>query len=262
MGEDTLKSVKAVDCHAHISNAEFESDRDSVVKECADRGILVVDSALSIRELETSLKMGDASHWVKTTAGWEARNLDQEGALEMVRLIEDNQENIEAVGEVGLDRYWVRDRALWAKQEKIFRMFIELADKLEKPLVVHSRSAGQACIEILLSCGFNNVLMHAFDGSAGNALVAAEKGFLFSIPPSIVRSEQKKKLVRRLELKNLVLESDSPVLGPEKGVRNVPANVFVSSSMIAQIKGLAHDKVLQDTRETSLRFFRLRGGMV
>ncbi|MEM0321925.1 MAG: hypothetical protein QW613_05990, partial [Thermoprotei archaeon] len=76
MGEDTLKSVKAVDCHAHISNAEFESDRDSVVKECADRGILVVDSALSIRELETSLRMGDASHWVKTTAGWEARNLD------------------------------------------------------------------------------------------------------------------------------------------------------------------------------------------
>jgi len=204
--------------------------------------------------------MTKTSSWVKTTAGWEARNLDREGALEVIKLIESNQEVIKAVGEVGLDRYWVRDRNLWSKQEDIFRMFIDLADRLKKPLVVHSRSAGRACIEILNSSGFNSVLMHAYDGSVGDALMAAKKGFLFSIPPSVVRSEQKQKLVRRLELKSLMLESDSPVLGPEKGVRNVPTNVFVSANTIAQIKRVPQDDVLRTTRETSLAFFGIMGG--
>ncbi|PSN92341.1 hypothetical protein B9Q08_01490, partial [Candidatus Marsarchaeota G2 archaeon ECH_B_SAG-M15] len=81
---------------------------------------------------------------------------------------------------------WVRDRNLWSKQEDIFRMFIDLADRLKQPLVVHSRSAGRACIEILNSSGFNSVLMHAYDGSVGDALMAAKKGFLFSIPPLLL----------------------------------------------------------------------------
>ncbi|PSN96630.1 hypothetical protein B9Q04_15290 [Candidatus Marsarchaeota G2 archaeon BE_D] len=260
MAADILNSVRAVDCHAHLSSSEFEVDRGRVIEECASKGVLVVDSALSKQELKTSLEMTKTSSWVKTTAGWEARNLDREGALEVIKLIESNQEVIKAVGEVGLDRYWVRDRNLWSKQEDIFRMFIDLADRLKKPLVVHSRSAGRACIEILNSSGFNSVLMHAYDGSVGDALMAAKKGFLFSIPPSVVRSEQKQKLVRRLELKSLMLESDSPVLGPEKGVRNVPTNVFVSANTIAQIKRVPQDDVLRTTRETSLAFFGIMGG--
>ncbi|PSN92342.1 hypothetical protein B9Q08_01495 [Candidatus Marsarchaeota G2 archaeon ECH_B_SAG-M15] len=57
-----------------------------------------------------------------------------------------------------------------------------------------------------------------------------------------------------------MLESDSPVLGPEKGVRNVPTNVFVSANTIAQIKRVPQDDVLRTTRETSLAFFGIMGG--
>lgn len=259
MGEGIPNRLMAVDCHAHISSSAFDSDRDVVLAECAAKGVLVVDSALNRSELAVGLQLTKANPWVKLSAGWEARSLDLEGALEMVKLIEENQEWVVAVGEVGLDRYWVRDRALWAKQEEVFRVFIGLADRLEKPLVVHSRSAGEACVEILLACGFTRVLMHAFDGSASVAARAAEKGFLFSIPPSIVRSDQKKKLVRRLDLKSLTLESDSPVLGPEKGSRNLPTNVFVSAQEISRIKNLGFEEVLGSTRDRALRFFGLDG---
>lgn len=259
MGEGIPDRLVAVDCHAHISSSAFDHDRDVVLAECAAKGVLVVDSALSSSELTVGLRLTKTNPWVKLSVGWEARLLDLEGALEMARLIEENQEWVVAVGEVGLDRYWVRDRTLWARQEEVFRVFIGLADRLGKPLVVHSRSAGEACIEILLSCGFTRVLMHAFDGSASVAAKAAEKGFLFSVPPSIVRSDQKKKLVRRLDLKSLALESDSPVLGPEKGSRNLPTNVFVSAQEISRIKKLRFEEVLASTKDRALRFFGLNG---
>lgn len=259
MVEGILGRVRAVDCHAHISSSAFDADREAVLAECASKGVLVVDSALSASEFGVGLRMVKTNPWVRLSGGWEARLLDLGGALEMARLIEENQEWVVAVGEAGLDRFWVRDRALWQKQEEVFRVFVDLADRLGKPLVVHSRSAGEAAIELLVSLGFNRVLMHAFDGSASVALEAAKRGFMFSIPPSIVRSEQKKKLVRRLDLKNLMLESDSPVLGPERGSRNLPTNVFVSAQEISRIKGVGVDEVLESTRRRSIDFFGLRG---
>jgi TatD DNase family protein len=258
MGEGIPNKVRAVDCHAHLSSADFDQDRQQVVDKCAGNGVMVVDSALSPTEFRTAVNMVKTSHWIKLSAGWEARNLDRDGALEMCGLIEANQELVQAVGEVGLDRYWVRDHNLWSKQEDVFRLFIDLADRLGKPLVVHSRSAGRACIELLDSVGFRRVLMHAYDGAASDAVRASEKGFYFSIPPSVVRSEQKQKLVKHVALKRLMLESDSPVLGPEKGVRNVPINVFVSAEAIARIKGIGLEEALSETKANALTFFDLR----
>lgn len=259
MAEGILSAIRAVDCHAHISSSAFDTDRETVLAECASRGVLVVDSALSRSEFGIGLGLVKTNPWVRLSAGWEARVLDREGALEMVKLIESSGDWVLAVGEAGLDRFWVRDRALWAKQEEIFRLFIDLADRLGKPLVVHSRSAGEASLELLLSVGFTRVLMHAFDGSASAAVGAAQKGFLFSIPPSIVRSDQKKKLVRRLNLESLLLESDSPVLGPERGSRNLPTNVFVSAQEISRIKGVSPEEVLASTTRRAIRFFGLSG---
>ncbi len=99
--------------------------------------------------------------------------------------------------------------------------------------------------------------MHAFDGKAGHALRGAEAGYVFSVPPSIVRSPQKRKLVRALPLEALALETDSPVLGPEAGVRNEPANVALSVAAIAEIKGVPEAEVRAVTTATARRLFRL-----
>ena len=171
--------------------------------------------------------------------------------------IRESAQRLVGIGEVGLD-YWVcRDDARRDAQRAAFRQMIGVAEELDLPLNVHSRSAGHHVIDLLLAEGARRVLMHAFDGKAGHALRGAEAGFLFSIPPSVVRSPQKRKLVRALPLSALALETDSPVLGPEQGKRNEPANLVISAAAIAEIKGVPEEEVRLRTAENARRLFRL-----
>jgi TatD DNase family protein len=84
---------------------------------------------------------------------------------------------------------------------------------------------------------------------------AEQHGYLFSIPPSLVRSEQKQKLVRHLPLESLALESDSPVLGPERGFRNEPANLTYTVSWIAKLKGVSEERVREVTSSNAQQLF-------
>jgi TatD DNase family protein len=77
------------------------------------------------------------------------------------------------------------------------------------------------------------------------------------VPPSVVRSAQKQKLVRRLPLEALALESDSPVLGPQRGVRNEPANLTHTLRCIAELKGVGEDHVREVTTSNARRLFGL-----
>ncbi len=97
--------------------------------------------------------------------------------------------------------------------------------------------------------------LHAFDGKASTALPAVEAGYFFSIPPSVVRSRQKQKLVKHLPLTCLLVETDSPVLGPEPGARNEPANLLLAIRAIAEIKGLPEPSVAEAVSENAARLY-------
>jgi TatD DNase family protein len=110
-------------------------------------------------------------------------------------------------------------------------------------------------VELLLRRGAVKVQLHAFDGKASAALPAVEAGYFFSIPPSTVRSEQKRKLLRRLPLRALLLETDSPVLGPKKDERNEPVNLLVSLEAVAEIKGVAIEEVAEAVSSNALALY-------
>ena len=95
----------------------------------------------------------------------------------------------------------------------------------------------------------------AFDGKPATARAGVEAGYRFSVPPSIVRSPQKQKLVRHLPLEHLLLESDSPVLGPDRDVRNEPCNVWLSCREIAAIKGVSMEAVAEATTANARALF-------
>jgi TatD DNase family protein len=140
-------------------------------------------------------------------------------------------------------------------QRRILARFVTLAGELDLPLNVHSRSAGRATIQFLRDHGARRVLLHAFDGKASSAQEGLAAGYYFSIPPSVVRSEQKQKLVRALPLDRLLLETDSPVLGPDPAQRNEPANAAVACRIIAKLKGVPAEEVARVTTANARALF-------
>ncbi len=178
-----------------------------------------------------------------------------EAAEAMIALIRREREKLVAVGEVGLDYWAVQGEPDKELQREIFRRFIHLALELDLPLNVHSRSAGRHVVAMLLEQGARKVQLHAFDGRASAALPAVEANYFFSVPPSIVHSPQKQKLVKQLPLSCLLVETDSPVLGPVPGERNEPANAVGVIDAIAGLKNLDKQEVLETVYQNTCRLY-------
>jgi TatD DNase family protein len=242
-----------IDLHAHLCDPAFAPDLDAVLARAAEAGVgSVVAVGETLADARKNLALAERFPMIRPAAGLYPTHLDLAEADAMIRFICENHNRLVAIGEVGLDRWAVKEEAKLEAQREIFRRFIALSLELDLPLNVHSRSAGRHAIAMLLACGARRVHLHAFDGKASSALPAVEAGYFFSVPPSIVRSEQKQKLVRRLPLSCLMLETDSPVLGPSASERNEPANAWIALREIAKLKGVseseAESALLENTR--------------
>ena len=256
-----------VDCHAHLADPSFDVDRDAVRRRALAGGVavvLVVGEDRSDDERVHSIVAepcaGGATllpcfglHPDRYAEERPAPTTEEIASVEA--LARAHRDEIAAIGEVGLDRFLVESEQRRAAQEGLLERMVALALELDLPLNVHSRSAGERTLDLLRRTGARRVLMHAFDGRAALAVRAADEGFVFSIPPSVVRSEQKQKLVRRLPLEALALESDSPVLGPTREGRNEPSNVAIAAEFVASTHGVPVDRVAEVTTSNARRLF-------
>lgn len=249
-----------IDTHTHLCDRAFDGDLAAVLARAEKAGVAaIVTVGESLADAEHNLRLAvEFPGMVRPAAGLFPTRLDLDEAGKLAGFIRRTADRWVAIGEVGLDRWKVRDEADLELQAEIFGRFVDLARELELPLNVHSRSAGRQTIALLLERGATRVQLHAFDGRAARAEPAVEAGFYFSVPPSIVRSKQKQKLVRRLPLSCLLLETDSPVLGPDPAERNEPANAAVSVRAIAELKGVAEDAVIEATTENALALYGRR----
>lgn len=254
---DAAKHAGLTDCHAHLCAEAFASDLPEVLSRARDAGVeAVVAVGETLADAERNLELAERYPGVVLpTAGLYPTHLDLAEAERVADLIRRERCRLAAIGEVGLDRWKVRDERDLALQREIFAFFIDLSIELDLPLNVHSRSAGHYAIDLLLERGAKRVQLHAFDGRAARAEPAIEAGYRFSVPPSIVRSPQKQKLVRRLPLSCLLLETDSPVLGPERDGRNEPANAIVSLRAIAELKAVSEEDVAATVKENTARLY-------
>ena len=247
---------KIIDSHAHLCDALFDQDLGEVLFRAGRAGVAaVIAVGENMADAEKNIALANAHPSLRAAAGLYPTLLDLAQAEEMTTFIRENHRRLVAIGEVGLDYWAVKEETDRERQRRIFEAFIDLSLELDLPLNVHSRSAGRHVINLLLESGAVRVLLHAFDGKAASALPAVEAGYFFSIPPSIVRSRQKQKLVKKLPLSSLLVESDSPVLGPSAGGRNEPVNVMVAIDAIAGIKNLNREEVIEAVFDNTLNLF-------
>lgn len=244
------------DAHAHVASADFAADLPEVLARAEAAGVCgILAVGETLEEAERTLALAERHPLVQPAAGLYPAILDPEAADVMADFIRRHADRLVALGEVGLDHWVVKDEVGWKTQEEILAKFVALSNELEIPLNVHSRSAGRRCIAFLGAHGARRVLLHAFDGKAASAAEGVEAGYFFSIPPSVVRSTQKQKLVRSLPLECLLLETDSPVLGPDPGVRNEPMNVTIACQTVADLKGVPLEEVARITTANARRLF-------
>lgn len=249
-----------IDAHAHLCDPVFAPDLPEVLRRARQAGVeRVVCVGETLADAERNLELAASHEMLEAAAGLYPTILDQGQAELMEALIRRRRKDLCAIGEVGLDRWKVQDEAGRALQEDIFRRFIRLSRELDLPLNIHSRSAGRWALELLEEEGPCRSLLHAFDGKASLADRGVELGCFFSIPPSVVRSRQKQKLLRRLPLERVLLETDSPVLGPCAGERNEPANLTVSLAAVAEIKDCPRDVAAGVTTDNARRLFGWAG---
>uniref|UniRef100_A0A8C1EUA2 Uncharacterized protein n=1 Tax=Cyprinus carpio carpio TaxID=630221 RepID=A0A8C1EUA2_CYPCA len=244
-----------IDCHCHISAEDFDSAGLVALLAVAEHAG-EFEKIIQLSQRFPGFVMPCLGvHPVQDPAqprGASPKDLDA-----ALPLIEKYKEHIVAIGEVGLDftpRVVNSDAGKDAQRQVLIRQ-AEIAKLLNLPLNVHSRSAGRPTIHLLKELGVENALLHAFDGKPSVAMEGVKAGYFFSIPPSIIRSDQKQKLVKQVPLESMCLETDAPALGPEKQVRNVPKNIRISAEYIAQIKGVPLEKVIEVTTQNALHLF-------
>lgn len=248
--------MKILDTHAHLCAESFDSDLESVLTRGTAAGVAkIIAVGENLADAERNIQLAACYEQIMPAAGLYPAILDRKQAAAVQDFIRCHAGRLAAIGEVGLDFWAVQDKAAQELQRDIFVEFIDLAMETGLVLNVHSRSAGRHAIEMLLEKGAVKVQMHAFDGKASNARAAVEAGYFFSIPPSIVRSRQKQKLVRNLPFSCLLLESDSPVLGPDHQARNEPANVVVALDTIAELKRVSRREAAELLYENSCRLY-------
>ena len=178
---------------------------------------------------------------------------DYETLEEMVK----NNSKIVAIGEIGLDYYWNKDNK--DKQREVFCKQLEIAEKLKLPVVIHSRDSINETYEILKKYKVSGVI-HCFSGSLEMAKKFISLGFLLGIGGVVTFKNSKLfEVIEKLELTNIVLETDSPYLTPEpnRGKTNESSNIFYIAQKIAEIKNIPLENVAKITTENAIRTFDL-----
>lgn len=245
-------TLNLVDTHAHMCAPELWNDLEGVLSRAREQGIgAVISVAEDLDEARTTLELAKRHPLIHPAAGLYPGNADAEQARQMMELIREEQERLVAIGEVGLDFRLAESEEAKELQREVLAGFVRLSLELDLPLNIHSRSAGRHAADLLLEQGARRVQMHAFDGKAASARKAVEAGYFFSVPPSAARSRQKQKLVRQLPLSCLLLETDSPVLGPSAEQTNEPANLAVALRTLAEIKEIPQEQVRETVAENT-----------
>jgi len=170
-------------------------------------------------------------------------------------------DNIKAMGEIGLDFYW-KDVSP-ELQKRFFREQLALARDLGKPVAIHSRDAAAETLRILDDTKLPGemILWHCFGAGPDLAEELIHRGYTVSIPGPVTypKNEELRRAVAILEMDRLVLESDAPFLTPEpyRGTPNQPAyNVFTAQA-VARVKGIPTEEVWRITGENARRFYGL-----
>jgi TatD DNase family protein len=268
------------DTHCHLDFNKFDEDRGAVIQRARAAGVTrMLLPALDLESSRSVLKLAEATPDLFAAIGFHPTDLEKfsEQAFEQLRQLV-NHPKVVAIGEIGIDYYWVKEENKRLFQQEVLAQQLAFARSVNKPAVIHMREendawSGRASTDLLEILGeWHKSLqakshplaerpgvLHSFNGNLETARRAIEMNFQIGVtgPVTYKNAEEKRRIIRELPLERLLIETDAPFLAPvpHRGKRNEPAFVAYIADKIAEIHMTTRERIAEITAANAARLF-------
>lgn len=254
-----------IDTHCHLQVKEFDSDRDAVIARAKRKGVTKmivpgIDHASSQDAINLAKTypliifpaVGIHPYAVTTSDGL---HHVQEKISITGTLAEASE--VVAIGEIGLDYRRFHSNAIKHAQRELLTSQLDLAERLNLPVIIHCRDAWDDILEILSPRSIRGVL-HCFSGGLHHLQIALSLGFSIGVDGNCTYSQSLPTIIQEIPLDRLLLETDSPYLTPlpYRGKRNEPSHLPFVAQKVAKIKGIDRRTVEEQTIQNARSLFR------
>ncbi|MGN6196300.1 MAG: TatD family hydrolase [Ginsengibacter sp.] len=253
--------MKLIDTHTHLYVEEFKEDIDAVVERASAEGVEkfflpAVDSSENEALLHLEKNFPEKMF---AMAGLHPCSVKENYKEELSKIEQQlSEREFAAIGETGLDFYW--DTTLKKEQFESLRIHVDWAIRYKRPLVIHTRSSMQETINLVKEYKAKNLcgIFHCFSGNLKDANQIIDAGFLLGIGGVLTfKNSGLAEVIKEIDLKHLVLETDSPYLAPApfRGKRNESSYLKYIVQKLAEIKNVSVEEVAFQTTKNAEEIF-------
>lgn len=253
-----------IDTHVHLNADQYEGEVDDVITHAKENGVeKFVVIGFDRKTIQRTMDLIEEYDEVYGVIGWhpvDAIDCTDED-LEWIESLA-SHEKIVAIGEIGLDYHW--DKSPKDVQEAVFIKQIELAKRVNLPIVIHNRDAEEDAIRILEENDAKTVggIMHSFHNGTDEQIDRVlDMGFYVSLAGVITfkNAKRPKEVAQYVPLNRLVVETDAPYLTPHpyRGKRNEPKLVRLVAEELAELRGISIEEVEKATTENAKRIYSI-----
>lgn len=261
-----MNNLFIIDSHCHLDSLDYDTQHrnvDEVIENAKARGVHhFISVCTTVGRFETMKNLTIHRNDVSLSCGVHPLNVEDEpfNYNKLLELAQDSK--VVAIGETGLDYHYTPETK--TLQQTLFEQQIEIANKLNKPLIIHSRSAREDTMDMLEQHGAEKSggVLHCFTEDWLMAKRALDLGFYISISGIITfrNAEELRDVVRKIPLDRLLVETDSPYLAPipYRGKPNQPAYVRETCEYVATLKGISTAELARITTQNVQHLFKIQ----
>ena len=249
-----------IDAHCHLYYDELASDIDNVIQRAIDAGVSrLVCVGTNVEDSKKCLSITENNDDIFASSGvhpHDAKDVTEGYTDEIYELME--YESMIAIGEIGLDYY--RNLSEPETQKKVFKELMEVAQDLDKPVIIHNRDADADTLEIIGNYPSVQGVAHCFSSTLETAQAFLEMGYYISFSGNITyKNSHLPEIVKSIPLDRVVVETDSPYLSPEpeRGKSNEPSRIVHTLTKLSEIYGLSLEEMAKYTYDNTAELFRL-----
>ena len=255
--------MQIIDTHTHLYLDQFKDDIENVISRAKENGVKkfilpAIDSSHFYNMHDLKKKYPKSVYLMSGLHPTDVKENYKEELAFVTKTLKNH--NYVAIGEIGIDLYW--DKTSIKEQQEAFEFQIRLAVKHDLPIVIHCRDAFDEIFQILDNENCNDLrgVFHCFTGTLEQAQRAIDLGFVLGIGGVVTfKNGGIDKFLHKIDLKNIVLETDSPYLAPApfRGKRNESSYIIFILEKLSEIYGISKEKIAEITSKNAEKVFRL-----